>query len=84
MVRTIEGTPDEVTSAISRMVSEQTRALAGRARATLIVEDATPAPSQPLSDEAFAMLMAEIQAESVTVSQMDDSREAMYTQMEGE
>ena len=84
MVRTIEGTPEEVTTAISRMVLEQTRALAGRARATLIVEDATPAASQPLSDEAFAVLMAEIQAESVTVSHMDDSREAMYTQMEGE
>jgi hypothetical protein len=76
----VEGSPKEV--------AEQIQRIDDRRIVAVVVRDdlASAASSAPggLSDKDFQRLMDELQADSVAVGHVVDSREAIYTRMEGE
>ncbi len=69
-----------------QQIAEQVLRIDGHiAKAVVYLDDpADVARSPRLSDQQFEKLMAEAQADTVAVGHMDDSREAIYTRMEGE
>lgn len=77
MSREIRGTKAQI--------AEQIRHIQGEiVEAFLLVEEPASINSAPLSQAELENFRAEMEADTVAVDHVDDSREAMYTRMPGE
>lgn len=83
MVTKLEGTPKELAEKVRSALSDASLDPNQKAVALLMVGEPS-VPSPKLSDQEFEKLMTEAAADTVSVGHMDDSREAMYTRMDGE
>lgn len=83
MVTRIEGTPQQIQSALAQAVANQAPHMGDHGTAILILEPTPIIPTAP-SDKEFERLMAEADQDAVSVGHVDDSREAIYTRMDGE
>jgi hypothetical protein len=79
MIVRAEGTPDQVTRRLQDALAENLRGKT-HAVALLLIDEA----HAPIADDAFSRLMAEADQDAVSCGHMDDSRQAMYTRMDGE
>lgn len=76
----VEGSPREVAERIQHIADR-------RIVAVLLMDELSGTGVSSLADvseEEFGKLMAELQADAVAVGHVDDSREAIYTRMDGE
>jgi hypothetical protein len=77
MTREIRGTKTQI--------AEQIRHIQGEiVKAFLLVEDPAPPDTTPLTEAELKKFRADMEADTVAVDHVDDSREAMYTRMPGE
>ena len=84
MVTKLEGTPQEVATKVSNLLSDPSVGRQSHAIALVVIENGSTELPPSTSDDEFRKLMAEAAADTVSVGHMDDSREAMYTRMPGE
>ena len=77
--RLVEGSAKEIAETLTKLVGDR------RVKVMLMDETARPASEYArISDAEFEIEMAAIRAAAVSVSHVDDSREALYTRQEGE
>ena len=74
--RIVEGSPREIGEKIAKLVGE-------RHVAVMLMEEPAGDIAPRPSDAEFEQVMAQIRAESVSVPQVDDSREGIYTRRDG-
>jgi hypothetical protein len=74
--RVFEGSATEIANQIAQVAGN-------RRVSVLLMEDVTSTGSR-VSVEEFEKVMEEIRAEAARVGHVDDSREALYTRLEGE
>jgi hypothetical protein len=73
----IEGSPKEVAEKLTAMVGD------GRVK-VMLVEDSSVSTTQPRTEDEIRVALAEFDEMAVRVGHVDDSREAIYTRLEGE
>jgi len=77
--RIVEGSPREIAEKITQMVGDR--------RVSVLLMDETMAPlndSPPMTNAEIAQALADFEDLAVSAPHADDSREAIYTQMDGE
>jgi hypothetical protein len=84
MVTRVEGTPQEVAARVNAYLAEQSLRHTRHAIALVMVDESAMPGMSPPSDTDFQRLMTEAASDTVSSGHMDDSREAMYTRMDGE
>ena len=75
--RIVEGSPREIGEQIAKLVGE-------RHVAVMLMEEPAGEIAPRPSDDEFERGMAEIRAEAVSATDVDDSREGIYTRRDGE
>jgi hypothetical protein len=74
----VEGSPRELAEKIAAIVGDH------RIRVMLMNEVGAGAKNPPRTEQEIQAALAEFDAMAVRVGHVDDSREAIYTRMEGE